>query len=263
MHDALKRNELRLVYQPRIDLASGNIAGVEALLRWDHPRLGEVSPERFIPVAEETGLIVPIGEWVLHAACAQAKSWQSQGLPDLVMSVNVSARQFLQHETFAPSPPSNASSIVGSVRRVLFDIGLAPEFLELELTESLIAKDIEKAIITIDQLKALGLHLSIDDFGTGYSSLAHLKRFQLDRLKIDRSFVHNLHTDPDDAAIALAVIALAHSLKLKVTAEGVETAEQSAFLCGHGCDEMQGYYFSEPVREAEIARMLRAGKKLR
>jgi EAL domain-containing protein (putative c-di-GMP-specific phosphodiesterase class I) len=172
------------------------------------------------------------------------------GLPSLVMSVNLSARQFLQHD------------IVGSVRNALEETGLAPEYLELELTESLIAKDIEKVVVTIDQLKAVGVQFSIDDFGTGYSSLSHLKRFKLDRLKIDRSFIHNLHRDDGDAAISLAVIALARSLKLKVTAEGVETAEQCTFLREHGCDEMQGYYFSKPVRDAEIAMMLKTGRKL-
>jgi EAL domain-containing protein (putative c-di-GMP-specific phosphodiesterase class I) len=209
-----------------------------------------VPPASFIPLAEETGLIVRIGEWVLRTACAQAKAWQSMGLPSLVMSVNLSARQFLQQD------------IVGSVRNALEQTGLAPEYLELELTESLIAKDIEKVVVTIDQLKALGVQFSIDDFGTGYSSLSHLKRFKLDRLKIDRSFIHNLHGEGGDAAISLAVIALARSLKLKVTAEGVETAEQCAFLREHGCDEMQGYDFSKPVRDAEIAMMLKTGRKL-
>jgi len=250
LHDALKRQELHLVYQPKVDLARGHISGVEALLRWDNPKLGSVPPASFIPLAEETGLIVRIGEWVLRTACAQAKAWQSMGLPSLVMSVNLSARQFLQQD------------IVGSVRNALEQTGLAPEYLELELTESLIAKDIEKVVVTIDQLKALGVQFSIDDFGTGYSSLSHLKRFKLDRLKIDRSFIHNLHGDGGDAAISLAVIALARSLKLKVTAEGVETAEQCAFLREHGCDEMQGYYFSKPVRDSEIAMMLNTGRKL-
>ena len=250
LRDALKRRELHLVYQPKVDLTDGHIAGVEALLRWHHPQLGMVSPANFIPLAEETGLIVSIGEWVLRTACAQAKEWQQMGLPKLGMSVNLSPRQFQQQD------------IVGLVTGVLEETGLAAEFLELELTETLIAQDTSKVTVTIDQLKAVGVQFSIDDFGTGYSSLNHLKRFKLDRLKIDRTFVDSLHVDPGDAAISLAVIALARSLNLKVTAEGVETAEQLAFLHKHGCDEMQGYYFSRPVPAAEIVEMLRAGKRL-
>ena len=246
----LAREELHLAYQPKVELASGRIVGCEALLRWSHPELGAVSPARFIPLAEETGLIVPIGDWVLRTACLQNKAWQAQGLPPIVVSVNLSGRQFLQQD------------VVAWVQRTLEETGLAPDLLELELTEGLIALDTEKVIATVNRLKSAGVLLAIDDFGTGYSSLSYLKRFRVDRLKIDQSFVRGLHLDPDDAAISLAVIALARSLKLKVTAEGVETAEQCAFLREHRCDEIQGYWFSKPVPAICFEEMLRSGKRL-
>ncbi len=213
-------------------------------MRWRHPRRGMVPPAEFVPLAEETGLIVPIGEWVLRTACAQAKAWQQQGLPPLQMAVNLSVAQFVQ--------PSFATLI----ERVLSEIGLAPGCLELEITESLLMKDVNAAVTILSALKEMGVHLAIDDFGTGYSSLNYLKRFPIDRLKIDRSFVQDICIDPDDAAIALAVIVIAHSMNLRVLAEGVETDVQLAFLKARACDEMQGFYFSRPLPAADAKRWL-------
>ena len=247
---AIVQNQLRLVYQPKVDLATGRVNGCEALLRWDHPELGAVSPARFIPVAEDSGLIVAIGDWVLRTACAQNKSWQDAGLPPVVVSVNVSARQFLQKD------------VVAWVLKVLSESGLAPDQLELELTESLIARDTERAVATVNQLKAAGVKLSIDDFGTGYSSLSYLKRFRVDTLKIDQSFVRNMLNDSDDATIAMAVISLAHNLRMQAVAEGVETADQCQFLRLNRCDGIQGYFFGRPVPAEDFAEMLRSGKRL-
>jgi diguanylate cyclase (GGDEF)-like protein/PAS domain S-box-containing protein len=247
---AIEHQELHLLYQPKVDMVSGQIVGCEALLRWNHPGQGMILPGDFIPIAEESGLIVPIGDWVLRTACLQSKAWTHAGLYPGVVSVNVSARQFLQQD------------VVAWVLTTLQETGLAPELLELELTESLIAQDTEKAITTVARLKAAGVKLSIDDFGTGYSSLSYLKRFRVDTLKIDQSFIRDMLKDPEDAVIALAVIALAHSLRFKVIAEGVETAEHCDFLRQNGCDEMQGYYFSKPVSAAEFAAMLASGKRL-
>lgn len=249
---AIAQDQLHLVYQPKVDLASGRITGCEALLRWNHPELGAISPAHFIPIAEESGLIVPIGDWVLRTACQQNKAWREAGLPPVVVSVNVSTRQFLQQD------------VVAWVLKTLQETALAPELLELELTESLIAQDTDKVIATINQLKAAGVKHSIDDFGTGYSSLAYLMRFRVDTLKIDQSFIRNMLKNPDsnDAVIALAVIALGHSLRMKVIAEGVETAEHCAFLREHGCDEIQGYYFSKPVPPGDFEGMLKSGKRL-
>lgn len=247
---AIAQNQLHLAYQPKVEVASGRIIGCEALLRWTHPALGAISPAQFIPIAEESGQIVPIGDWVLRTAAAQNKTWLDAGLPPIVVSVNISARQFQQQDV--------AAWVLGALR----ETGLAPERLELELTESLIAQDVEQAIHAINQLKSAGVKLSIDDFGTGYSNLGNLKRFRVDTLKIDQSFVRDILTDADDASIALAVISLAHSLRMRVLAEGVETAEQFEFLRLNGCDEIQGYYFSRPVPAAELAAMLQAGKRL-
>jgi diguanylate cyclase (GGDEF)-like protein/PAS domain S-box-containing protein len=250
LRGAAAAGQLQLAYQPKVSLESGRITGCEALLRWLHPELGQVSPARFIPIAEDSGLIVPIGDWVLRTACTQGKAWLDAGLPPVTVAVNLSARQFLQQD------------VVAWVLRTLRETGLPPERLELELTESLIAQDVEKVIATVNQLKAAGVKLSIDDFGTGYSSLSYLKRFRVDTLKIDQSFVRNLLAEIDDATIVLAVISLAHSLKFKVIAEGVETQEHCRFLRLNRCDEIQGYYFSKPVPAAEMAAMLRAGKCL-
>jgi diguanylate cyclase (GGDEF)-like protein len=241
---ALDNGEFSLHYQPQLDLQSGAIVGVEALLRWHNPMLGQVSPGEFIPLAEETGLIIPIGDWVLKTACVQAKDWQSQGLPHLRMAVNLSAYQFMQ-----PNLPEQIAAI-------LTETGLSARNLELELTESLLMQDVEQAIVTMDVLKAMGVRLAIDDFGTGYSSLNYLKRFPIDRLKIDRSFVQDITSDPNDAAIALAVLSMAHRLKLDVVAEGVETSTQVAFLKRERCDEIQGFYVSRPLLPRNMAKLL-------
>ena len=242
---ALERNEFLLHYQPKLDLASGRISGVEALVRWQTPQ-GLIPPAQFIQLAEETGLIVPIGEWVLKTACAQNKAWQKQGWAPVRIAVNLSPRQFA-HE-----------NLLQDVARVLYETGLAPAFLELEITESMVMQNPERTITQLNSLSALGIHLSIDDFGTGYSSLNNLKRFPLDSLKIDRSFIKDLPGDSDDAAITQAIIAMAHSLRLRVVAEGVETVEQFDFLRDYHCDEIQGYYFSKPQAECDIAPLLRS-----
>ena len=247
LHYALKRQELALHYQPQVDLNSGQVIGVEALLRWRRPGLGMVPPAEFIPLAEKTGLILPIGAWVLRTACTQAKSWQDQGLPALRVAVNISPRQFMR------------VNLAEQVARTLQDTGLAAPCLELEITESLLMQDMERGIATLHALKAMGIQLAIDDFGTGYSSLAYLKRFPIDRLKIDRSFVQDLTTDPDNAAITEAVIALAHTMRLQVIAEGVETEAQLAFLRSRSCNEIQGYYFSPPLPAEEVASLLGIG----
>jgi diguanylate cyclase (GGDEF)-like protein/PAS domain S-box-containing protein len=245
---ALERGEFRLHYQPLIDLTSGAIVGVEALIRWQHPDFGLVMPDRFIMVAEDTGLIVPIGEWVIQEACRQNNAWQKAGLPPIRVSVNLSALQFKQR---------NLDEVIA---RILAESGVSPGLLELELTESAIMNGTESTVETLRNFKTMGLRLSIDDFGTGYSSLSYLKRFPIDKLKIDRSFVRDVSTDPDDAAIASAIIAMAHSLRLKVIAEGVETKEQLDFLLREGCDGAQGYYYSKPLPAAEMEQFLRVGK---
>jgi EAL domain-containing protein (putative c-di-GMP-specific phosphodiesterase class I) len=237
---ALERNEFVLHYQPKVDIRSGRIIGMEALVRWQHPTKGQIPPMQFIPLAEETGLIVPIGEWVLRTACAQNKSWQEQGLPPLCIAVNLSARQFTH------------KNLLQDVARVLNETGLDAAFLELEITESMVMHNPEHAIELLNKMKAMGISISIDDFGTGYSSLSYLKRFPIDSVKIDRSFIKDLPMDGDDAAITRAIIAMAHGLKLKVIAEGAETGEQLSFLRAHKCDEMQGYYFSKPLPEHEF-----------
>ncbi|MCA1633143.1 MAG: EAL domain-containing protein [Acidobacteria bacterium] len=235
---ALERDEFVLHYQPLVCTNSGQIVGAEALVRWQHPELGLVGPSEFIPFAEDTGLIVPLGEWVLRTACAQNKEWQEMGLPLMCVSVNLSARQFQQ---------PNLSAMIA---QVLAETGLAPEQLELELTESSLMCNAETTIETLHQIKGMGIRLAIDDFGTGYSSLSYLKRLPIDVLKIDRSFVCESTTAPDDAAIVMAIIGLAHNLKMKVIAEGVETEEQLAFLRLLRCDEIQGFLCSQPLAAA-------------
>ncbi|WP_020654895.1 bifunctional diguanylate cyclase/phosphodiesterase [Massilia niastensis] len=236
--------QFQLLYQPKVDLRSGRVFGVEALIRWRHPEHGMVSPLRFIGLAEESGLIVPIGEWVVRSACRQARAWCAAGLPPLSVSVNVSARQFEEKRL--------VERIAGALR----DTGLPPEALEVEVTESAIMRDLARSVDKMRELKAMGVSLSIDDFGTGYSSLSALKSFPISRLKIDKSFVCDLADSPDDQAIAMAVISLGHKLNLRVIAEGVETEQQRDFLRANDCDEMQGYLFSRPVPAADLAALL-------
>jgi diguanylate cyclase (GGDEF)-like protein/PAS domain S-box-containing protein len=245
LRNALERDQFVLHYQPQVDLASGQIVGMEALIRWQHPELGVVAPSRFISVAEETGLIVPIGAWVMRTACHQNKLWQDAGLGRLRVAVNLSARQF------------GAPDLLADITAVLAQTGLDADCLEIELTESLFMSDVTLAVEVLHGLKSLGVNLSIDDFGTGYSSLSYLSRFPIDVLKIDRSFVSDIARDASDAAIVASIIALAHNLKLSVIAEGVETAEQLDYLRRHGCDEMQGYYFSRPLAAHDFEQLLR------
>ena len=242
LRKALERGEFLLYYQPQFDILTEEIIGVEALVRWKHRELGMVSPADFIPLAEETGLIIQIDEWVMHTACEQIRRWQGDGLPDITISVNLSGQHFIRE------------NLLETVAGTLKETGLDPRFLELELTESVLMKNAKETVSTLRALKEMGLHISIDDFGTGYSSLSYLKRFPLDTLKIDRSFVQEITTDSDSAAITKAIIAMAHSLKLKVLAEGVETEEQLAFLRDHGCNALQGFLFSKPLPYDELVR---------
>ena len=246
LRQALDRGELLLDYQPKVELSSGALIGAEALVRWRHPEHGLLSPARFVPVAEDTGLIVPIGEWILRTACSQVQRWRSQGLQLSVLSVNMSARQF------------RSPHLVSQIAEILQESGLPAGCLDLEITESLMMDDVQEFIARLHALKELGVQLSVDDFGKGYSSLNYLKQFPVDRLKIDRSFVCDIASDPGDAAIVQAVIQLGHVLGLAVTAEGVETSEQLAFLRRHGCDEGQGYYFSQPLGPTEFEHLLHA-----
>jgi diguanylate cyclase len=241
---AIERNEFVLHYQPQIDLASGKIVGMEALVRWQHPDLGLVSPLEFIPVAEETGLIVPIGEWVLRTACAQARVWSLNNATPLRMAVNLSGRQFREDD------------LVARVLEILRETGLEPDLLELELTESALMDAGPNTIGRLQQLRDADIHLAIDDFGTGYSSMSYLKRFPVGMLKVDRSFVRDLPGDTDDAAITQAIIAMARSLNIAVTAEGVETATQAEFLARAGCTQAQGFYYARPLPAGEMSAML-------
>ncbi len=250
LHHALEREELQLHYQPQLDFITGKICGMEALLRWKHPELGMISPAEFIPLAEKTGLIVPIGEWVLRTACTQNKAWQMAGLPALPVAVNLSGRQFAQF------------NLAQTITQILTQTGLSPDMLELEITESTLIHNIQASIAMLHELNTLGIAISIDDFGTGYSSLSYLKRFPINAIKIDQSFVRDIHTDPNDAAIVSAIIAMARSLGMKTIAEGVETGEQLSFLRSRQCDLMQGYYFSRPVTAEVITQMLGEGWSL-
>jgi len=250
LRDAVTQQQLHLVYQPKVNLATGRITGCEALLRWTHPDLGTVSPARFIPIAEDSGLIIPIGNWVLNTACTQAKAWLDAGLAPVRVAVNLSARQFLRQD------------VVAWVASTLERTGLPAHCLELELTESVFPRDMEKAIQTLNQLHTLGVQLSIDDFGTGYSNLSYLKRFHVHTLKIDQAFVRNAMSARQDAAIVRTVINLAHTLGFTALAEGVESAEHLDFLRAQQCDEIQGYYFSRPVAPDTFAQMLRDGTTL-
>jgi diguanylate cyclase (GGDEF)-like protein/PAS domain S-box-containing protein len=242
---AVDRNELFLLYQPQVNIHTRKITGLEALLRWQHPQLGLVQPNKFIGVAESSGLIVPIGEWVLRTACSQAKEWQDAGLPAVPVAVNVSAVQFRQQ------------GFPELIRSVLADTGLEPKYLELELTESLLLTNADVMFSILQELREMGVKLAIDDFGTGYSSLSYLRQFQVNRLKIDRSFVRDVAVNRDDAAITIAIIEMAKALNLEVLAEGVETEAQLSFLRAQHCYEIQGYYFSKPVAVGRIAEHLR------
>lgn len=244
LRHALERQELVVYYQPKASLSSGAVVGMEALLRWHSPELGVVPPDTFIPLAEETGLILTIGAWVLKTACAQNRAWRDAGIPSPPVAVNLSPRQFRQHD------------IAAVVAQVLAETGLEPHLLELEITEGMVMQDATRVAAVLGELKQMGLTLAMDDFGTGYSSLGYLKRFPFDKLKIDKSFVRDLTRDPDSAAIAKAVIAMAHSLHLKVIAEGVETQGQLNYLQSQGCDEIQGYFLSKPVPAGEFERLL-------
>ena len=246
LRTAVARSEFVLHYQPQVELSSGRLFAVEALVRWDHPERGLVSPAAFIPTAEDTGLIVPIGDWVLHEACRQNKAWQDAGLPPVTVCVNISARQFRE------------KNLIGRVTGALRDSGLEARWLELELTESLIMQDVDLAVETMKALKALGVQLSIDDFGTGYSSLSALKTFPVARLKIDKSFIDDLPDSENDRAVAGAIISLGRNLNLRVIAEGVETEAQVAFLRDNHCDEIQGYHISRPLTADALATLLRA-----
>lgn len=244
LRKALERQEFLIHYQPQVDIKTGQIVGIEALVRWQHPDLGLVYPAEFIPLAEETGLIVPLGEWVLRTACAQNKAWQKAGLPPVSVAVNLSARQF-QHQ-----------NLVETVARVLRETELDPPYLELEITEGIAMQNADFTIVILRGLKEMGVQIAVDDFGIGYSSLSYLKKFPLNTLKIDRSFVHDLTSDANDAAIAHAIIVLAHTLKLNVVAEGVETLEEKNFLQEHACDRLQGYLFSVPLSAEGFEKLL-------
>ena len=241
LRSVLEKEQLFLMYQPQMEIATGRVTGLEALLRWQHPELGLVPPDKFIRIAENSGLIVPIGEWVLRTACRQARKWQDERLPPVSVSVNVSAVQFRQ------------PGFCDLIRRVLRETGLAPQFLELELTESLLLANAEVTLSVVEELKSIGITLAIDDFGTGYSSFSYLKQFRVNKLKIDRSFIKDIATNPDDSAITAAIISMAKSLRLKVIAEGVENEAQMSFLRKHQCDGIQGYYFSRPLAVADVA----------
>jgi diguanylate cyclase (GGDEF)-like protein/PAS domain S-box-containing protein len=250
LRHALERDQFELHYQPQVDMATGLIVGVEALVRWQHPQHGMISPARFISLAEEMGLIIPIGSWVLRTACVQTKAWQQAGLGMLRIAVNISPRQFTQ------------KGLVQSIAEVLYDTGLEARYLELELTESMVMTDVDNAITILRDLKHLGVQIAIDDFGTGYSSLSYLRRFPIDVLKIDQSFVRDITLEEDGAAVVRTIISLAHSLRLKVIAEGVETVEQLEYLRNHHCDQAQGYLYSRPCGAEEFAHLIKDGLKV-
>lgn len=247
LRKAVENNELLIYYQPQIQVDTGKIVGMEALLRWPHPEMGMIPPSKFIPLAEETGLINPIGKWVLQEACRQNKAWQDQGLIAVQIAVNLSAVQFRQH------------NLLEIVKEALIKSGLKPCFLELELTESLLMDCSEFNVSLLREFRQLGVELSIDDFGTGYSSLSYLKRFPINKLKIDRSFCMDIPKDRDNASITSAIISLGHDLGLCVIAEGVEKAAQFNFLQAQQCDEIQGYLFSQPLPADEMQLLLRKG----
>ena len=246
MHVALERGQFQLHYQPKVNTATGAMHGAEALLRWTHPELGEIPPSKFIPIAEESGLIGAIGAWVVREACRQARAWQDNGLPWLRVAVNLSASQFRQGD------------LLSTIRDALDTAGLEARFLEVELTESVVMSDPEESIAILEQLSAMGVLVSVDDFGTGYSSMSYLRRLPIDKIKIDRGFIGEVISRPDDASIVRAIVSLAHSLKLKVVAEGVESVEQLEFLKTLGCDQYQGFHFSPALPAAQFEALVRA-----
>jgi predicted signal transduction protein with EAL and GGDEF domain len=250
LRQALEREELRLHFQPQLDLASGEVRGCEALLRWERPGRGLVSPLQFIPVAEESGLIVPIGEWALRHACREAAAWIAAGLGRINVAVNLSARQFRQ------------GSVVETVRAALAESGLPAACLELEITESVVARDLDQVVKALEQVRRMGVSVAIDDFGTGYSSLAYLRTLPIQKLKIDRSFIQGIPDDREASALVGEIVRLAHVLSLEVVAEGVETNPQAAFLRDAGCEMMQGYLFSRPVPSADFVALVRSGARL-
>ena len=243
---ALDRQELSLHYQPKVDLRTGAIVGVEALLRWQHPDRGFIPPAQFVPIAEDSGLILPIGRWVLREACRQSRAWLDAGLPPMPMAVNISAIEF------------RSQDFIDSIRTVLQETKLEPQCLELELTESVLMKYAESTVSMLKALKSIGVQLAVDDFGTGYSSLSYLSQFPVDSLKVDQSFVQEISSKANDAVIVSAVISMGNSLKKRVIAEGVETREQLEFLTTAGCEEAQGYYFSAPMVAEQFAALLEA-----
>lgn len=245
LRHAVERCEFDVFYQAKVGIQTGEIRGVEALLRWSNATLGHVSPAQFIPLAEETGMIIPIGRWVIRKACEQIRNWNGQALPPVCISVNLSPRQFSDPE------------LVPFIKRTLMETGIETGRLELEITESMVMHNAERSLQKLNEIKALGIRIAIDDFGTGYSSLSQLKKFPVDTLKVDRSFIREIQTDEEDRAITSAIITMGKTLGLTVVAEGVETAEQQSFLCSNGCDEIQGYYFSKPIPCADFERLLR------
>lgn len=246
LRHAVERGQMHLRYHPMVDLATGRVTGVEALARWIHPRRGEVPPDQFIPIAEATGVIVPLGEWVLRTACHQARKWRTAALPPIRVGINISPAQF------------SDTDLVGTVRRALKDSGLDPSGLELEITEGMVVEDSDAVIETLSALRRLGVDLAIDDFGTGYSSLSYLQRFPVNRVKIDRRFISDICANTGNAAITRAIINLCHDLGLKVIAEGVETRAQLDHLTRDGCDEAQGFHFTQPLTGEEMSHWLRA-----
>jgi EAL domain-containing protein (putative c-di-GMP-specific phosphodiesterase class I) len=250
LRQALNQHEFYLVYQPRVDLASGRIVGAEALLRWQHTHRGTISPTEFIPLAELTGLIDPLGKWVLQTACEQLKAWQQSGLADLSIAVNLSGYQLKQ-----PHLPQQ-------IEQILQQTSLDPHLVELELTESTLIEDIDLALRQLQGLKEMGLQIAMDDFGTGYSCLSHLHRLPFDTLKLDRSFIHNIDCNSKNSAIAVAIISMSQRMNLRVVAEGVETSAELAFLRDHACDEMQGFLFSQALTAAEFEALVRSNKRL-
>ncbi|MBZ0154800.1 MAG: EAL domain-containing protein [Alphaproteobacteria bacterium] len=250
LRQTLESGGFIVYYQPQVNISTRQVTGIEALIRWNHPELGMLTPLHFIPLAEETGLIIPIGEWVLRAACEQNRLWQEEGFPPVTVTVNLSAHQFLQPD------------LEKMVQRVLRETSLDSKYLDLEITESTAMQNIDMTIPRLQRLSEMGVQLSIDDFGTGYSSLSYLKKLPVQKLKIDRSFISEVTTDSDDQAIVNAVIVMAHKMRLKVIAEGVETEEQLSFLHSSKCDEMQGYLFSKPLPAEELGKRLAGGEGL-